>query len=204
MFELCAKKNQLKVLRSEPVTSGSVNVYEVRFAFSEDWAGLKKTAVFRAGEETVSLALDASGTCAVPWEVLAAPGRRLEAGVCGTQGEELVLPTVWADLGYICSGAAPGKEARPPTPELWRQELARKGDGLGYTEDGELGLYSGEELLSAVPLGGGGAANHWALTGREAEDQHPVGAISGLEEALEKIPAPVEPMTNEELEEILK
>lgn len=207
MFELYAEKNQLTVRRREPVTSGSVNVYGARFAFSEDWEGFEKTAVFRAGGESVSVLLDNTGEMVVPWEVLTTPGRRLEAGVYGTQGTEVVLPTVWADLGYIQAGAAPGEGALPPTPELWEQELAKKGDRLSYTEDAELGLYSGDKLLSSVPVSGGGeggASDHRLLTNRDAEKQHPMASIDGLEEELKRIPAPMEPLTNLELEELLK
>lgn len=156
MFELYAAKNQLCVRRREPVTSGSVNVYRVVFGFSEDWEGLVKTAVFRAGGVGASVALGAFGECPIPWEVLEHPGVRLEAGVYGTRGGEIVLPTIWVDLGYVETGAAPGDEARPPTPELWEQELAKKGDALRYTENGKLGLFSGERLLSAVTVSGGG------------------------------------------------
>lgn len=156
MFDLYAEKNRLCVRQREPVTSGSVNVYRARFEFSEDWAGLAKTAVFRAGDKSVSVLLDDTGQVAVPWEVLATPGKRLEAGIYGVQGVEVVLPTVWADLGYILTGVAPVEEARPPTPDRWEQELARKGDRLDYTEAGELGLYSGEKLLNSVPVSGGG------------------------------------------------
>lgn len=207
MFELYAEKNQLRVRRREAVTSGSVNVCPVRFGFSEDWAGLARTAVFRAGGVSVSVALGESGECSVPWEALERPGVRLEAGVCGTRGGEIVLPTIWADLGFIRAGAVPGEASRPPTPELWRQELDRKGDRLGYTESAELGLFSGETLLSAVPVSGGGgdgASDHRRLTHRDAEKQHPIPAIDGLEQELRRIPAPVEPLTNEDLEEILK
>ena len=207
MFELYAEKNQLCVREREAVTSGSVNVYPVRFQFSEDWAGLARTAVFRAGDKSASVLLDETGECSVPWEVLETPLLRLEAGVYGTQGGEVVLPTVWADLGFILTGAAPGDEARPPTPELWRQELAGKADGLGL-EGLSLKLLSGEETLSEVELpapgGEGGTADHRALTHRDAEKQHPIPAIDGLEEELKRIPAPVEPLTNEDLEEILK
>lgn len=157
MFELYAEKNRLCVRQRELVTGGSVNVYEAVFEFSEDWAGLEKTAVFRARSgKSVSILLGPEGTCVVPWEVLQKPGVRLEAGVYGTRGGTTVLPTVWADLGYIHTGAAPGEGARPPTPDLWQQELARKGDKLDYTEAGELGLFSGDKLLSAVPVTGGG------------------------------------------------
>ena len=156
MFQLYANKNQLAVRRRETLTSGSVNVYQVRFEFSPDWEGLERTAVFRAGTESRSVPLDDSGVCEIPWEVLASQGRRLSAGVYGTQGESLVLPTVWADLGAILEGAAPGEASRPPTPELWRQELDKKGDALDY--DGqELHLKSGEKILSSVEIAGGGA-----------------------------------------------
>lgn len=208
MFKLQAKKTELFLLEREPVTSGSVNVYEAAFEFSEDWAGLEKTAVFRAGSgKPVSVLLGPEGTCAVPWEVLQKPGVRLEAGVYGKRGTELVLPTVWADLGYIHTGAAPGDEARPPTPDLWQQELAKKADGLAL--DGlDLKLLSGEKELSKVELpppggGEGGTTDHRFLANRDAENQHPMKSIDGLEEELKRIPAPVEPLTNEELEEIL-
>lgn len=207
MFQLSAEKTRLALLEREDVTSGSVNVYEVRFSFSEEWYGLTKTAVFRAGEKNVPVLLDETGACVVPWEVLAAPGLRLEAGVYGTRSGDVVLPTVWADLGYICTGAAPGSPSWPPTPELWEQELARKGDRLDYTEDAELGLFSGDRLLSAVPVSGGGeggTSDHRLLSHRDAAKQHPIPAIDGLEDELRRIPAPVEPLTNLELEEILK
>lgn len=156
MFKLYANKNQLTVRQREPVTNGSVNVYEAAVEFSEDWDGLEKTAVFRAGKKSVSVLLDDSNKTVIPWEVLTTPGERLEAGVYGRKGGTVTLPTIWADLGYILTGAAPGDEARPPTPDLWEQELARKGDRLDYTETGELGLYSGEKLLGSVPAPGGG------------------------------------------------
>lgn len=207
MFRLYADKNKLDLLDREPVTSGSVNVYEAAFEFSEDWAGLERAAVFRAGEASASVLLEESGECSIPWEVLTTPGVRLEAGVYGTRDGTTVLPTVWADLGYIHTGAAPGDEARPPTPDLWQQELAKKADGLAL--DGlDLKLLSGEKTLSEVELpppggGEGGTTDHRYLSNRDAENQHPMKSIDGLEEELKRIPAPVEPLTNEELEEIL-
>lgn len=46
--------------------------------------------------------------------------------------------------------------------------------------------------------------DHRVLTGREAQDQHPVEAIEGLRSELMKIPEPAEALSNFELEEILK
>lgn len=186
MFKLQARKTELCLLEREPVTSGSVNVYEAAFEFSEDWAGLEKTAVFRAGEKSASVLLGDTGACVVPWEVLQKPGVRLEAGVYGSRDGTVVLPTVWADLGYIHTGATPGDEARPPTPDLWRQELAKKADRLAL--DGlDLKLLSGEKELSKVELpppggGEGGTTDHRYLSNRDAENQHPIESISGLDE----------------------
>ena len=206
MFILYADKNRLILRQREPLTSGSVNAYLVRFAFSPDWEGLTRTAVFRyGGGEAVSVLLDGTDQCAIPWEVLTSHGARLDVGVYGKLGEDVALPTVWAGLGTVLAGAAPGDDARPPTPELWRQELDRKGDNLDY--DGlNLRLRSGEKVLSEVQVtgGSGGAADHRALSNRDADGQHPVSSITGLREALERIPEPVEPLTNEELEEMLQ
>ena len=103
----------------------------------------------------------------------------------------------------ICGNA---EELPPAVYEQILTELGNKGDGLGYTEDGDLGLYAGERLLSAVPVegGGGGTSDHRRLTHRDAEAQHPIESIDGLTAELRKIPAPVEALTNLELEELLK
>ena len=85
-----------------------------------------------------------------------------------------------------------------------------RSDGLDYIVmelvDGlTLKLLSGTETLSQVELpppggGEGGTTDHRLLTGRNAGDQHPVEAITGLGEALEAIPRP---MTADELRKIL-
>lgn len=165
MFILHADKNRLTVRQRETVTSGSVNVCTVRFTFSPEWEGMRRVAVFKAGGEPVCVLLDESGQCAVPWEALETPLVRLTAGVYGTLGGEVALPTVWADLGMILTGAAIGQGEYPPTPELWRQELAGKADKLDFTPEGELALYAGGKLLSSLPVQGGegGVAPAWKI-----------------------------------------
>lgn len=128
MFQLYADKVKLAVRRREPVTSGSVDVYPVHFAFSDDWADLTKTAIFKAGAASCSVLLDGTGQCAVPWEVLTVPGRQLSAGVCGVRDGRVVLPTVWANLGAVLEGALPSETARPPTPGLYEQILKQLSD----------------------------------------------------------------------------
>lgn len=180
MFVLYANKSKLTVRRRETAVSGSVNVNTVQFQFSKDWDGLTCTAVFRAGAKSCSAALDEFGQCSVPREVLQVPWVRLMAGVCGKQGEEVVLPTVWADLGTVQAGAAD-----PPESDPGEQALSKKGDTLGYTTEGELGLYAGDKLLSSVPVPGG-TGDHQELSCRDAADQHPISAITGLTDRLER------------------
>ena len=152
MFVFYAEKNRLYVMEKELITSGSANIYPVRFEFSTDWDGLERTAIFQAGCRKKAVPI-VDGVCSVPAEVLSDPGRYLMMGVCGKQGESVVLPTVWANLGWIVEGAVPGGN---PLPEDWQEALDGKGDTLAYTEEGELGLYSGDKLLSSVPIEGGG------------------------------------------------
>lgn len=148
MFVLCADKTQLTVRQKEPVTSGSSNAYQVRFEFSAEWDGLARTAVFQAGCAESSVVLTGE-SCAIPREVLKEPGYFLMAGVCGKLGEELVMPTVWANLGAIRTGAVHEGEI-PDTPS------------------------------------GGGTSDHRELEYRDAEGQHPIGAITGLGSELSK------------------
>lgn len=162
MFILYADKNRLTVRQREPVTSGSVNVYEVQFLFSPDWEGMTRTAVFCSGGEPVSVLLDDSGRCIIPWEALVSHGRQLTAGVYGTREGDVMLPTVWAGLGTVLKGAASGADARPPAPELWRQELARKQDRLTGRPGqiigiDESGAAAAQDLL---PGSGGGGADY--------------------------------------------
>lgn len=207
MFVLYANKNKLNICEKEPVTSGSVNVYPVRIKFSSDWDGLSKTVIFQSGcvEKAVSLT---GGACTIPKEVLGEPGHYLMMGVCGKSGRSTVLPTVWANLGMILEGAV--TEAAPdptPPPEDWQEALEGKGDNLSLSGQ-TLNLRSGETVLSSVELPGGGeeggTTDHRVLSNRDAAEQHPIESISGLRKELDRIPEPVEALTNSELEEMLK
>lgn len=115
MIKLYADKNQLAVREKELITSGSVNVYTVRFEFSDDWDGLEKTAVFQAGRVKKTACLP-DETCVIPPEPLAVPGHYLMVGVCGRQGDTLVLPTRWENLGMIMEGAVSLADMPPGQP----------------------------------------------------------------------------------------
>ena len=148
MFLLSASKVHLNVLQRETVTSGSVNVYLVQFDFNSDWDGLDRTAVFQAGDDKISVVLDASNECQIPWEVLENPRRTLEAGVYGTKGGDVVLPTIWASLGTIREGASMGTNAQPPTPDVYSQILdaANSAEKIAQSvrDDADAGKFDGE------------------------------------------------------------
>lgn len=190
MFVLYADKTQLTVREKEPITSGSVNIYQVQFEFSPEWDDLTRTACFQSGGQTISALLDETGRCEIPWEVTdpGDSGSHLFVGVYGSNISGVVLPTVWADCGLIQQGVQMGELSRPPTPGPIDVVMRGKGDTLGYTPDGELGLYAGDRLLSAVPIrtDDPGTSDHRELANRDAEEQHPIRAIAGLERELSK------------------
>lgn len=160
MFFLFAKKNVLTVNQRELVTSGSVNVYEVQFQFDSEWDGLEKTAVFQAGDCTVSTLLDKTETCIIPWEVFQDAKRTLYAGVYGTKNGNTVLPTIWASLGEIRQGCEPGESTQPPTPSVYEQILAEIGNLDNLATSAKDSLVSAiNELYYSGGGGGGGTGN---------------------------------------------
>ena len=190
MFLLKANKNRLEVMEKELVTSGSVNVYLVSFQFNEDWEGLSRIAVFSAGNVTISLPLDETNQCQIPWEVMECPKLSLMAGVYGMREGAIVLPTIWASLGVICPGVTTGAEPSPPTPDAYQKVLAE----IGNLED--LTTADKSSLVAAInevhETGGGGGTNYrprpesnWrqhaggGYRGRGGAGQHPSNHIGG-------------------------
>lgn len=157
MFILDVKKVHINVLQREFVTSGSVNIYDVKFQFDSIWDGLVKTVVFRAGNDgKIYETLLNEDTCTIPWEVLSkcSPGKSLNIGVYGMRGEDLVIPTVWASVGYIEQGVVGGESSTEPTPGIY-QQLVTQIDAL---------------------------KDHNNIGHRDDPDQHPIEAISGFDE----------------------
>lgn len=159
MIKLTASKSCLTASRQELLVEGAVNVNIVQFAFSSDWDGLTKTAVFQAGSYKYSVLLDESNEVPIPWEALQNPRRTLYAGVYGTNGESLVLPTIWASLGTIQEGANPGKDTQPPTPSVYEQILAEIGNLDNLATSAKDSLVSAINELYYSGGGGGGTGN---------------------------------------------
>ena len=142
-------KAAITVAQSVLLTSGMVQAVQVRFCFSPEWEGLTRTAVFRAGQVSVSCLLDEQNCCTIPWECLQTAGTHLMAGVYGTRAQEVVLPTVECSLGLICTGAQPAENTpQEPTPTLVQQLLttaeAAAQTAASVRADADAGLFCGE------------------------------------------------------------
>lgn len=125
MVQITCNKARAEARGREPLTVGMSNAVTVGFDFSPEWAGLSKTAVFTNGKITVDV-LESQWTDGVavdiPHEVLAEEGRRVQVGIYGTDGERVVLPTVWATLGVVLPAAEPsGDASTDPTLPVWAQ-----------------------------------------------------------------------------------
>lgn len=123
MFICEVNKNNLNVRTRELLTSGSRRVNTVEFRFNSDWTGLSKTATFRTKKKTVSVRLDDTNICMIPWEVLSDAEESLAVGVFGVDGETLILPTVWGILGKVADAAEMGDSEKEPTPNVYQQIL---------------------------------------------------------------------------------
>lgn len=132
----------------ELLTAGMAKAVGVEFAFSSDWDGLTKTAVFTNGRATIDVLpakWDGDTTVTVPAEILAVAGRYARVGVYGTNASGVVLPTVWVSLGKVQSAVEPsGDPSADPTLPIWAQLQEQIGDL------NDLKTYNKETLVAAI------------------------------------------------------
>lgn len=146
MFTLQVTKSKIAVLEKEPLVCGAVNVYTCDLTFSADWDGLDKTVVFQASRDQISV-IPENGSCVIPHEMTKTAGANVRAGVYGTRNGELILPTVWADLGVVWEGTEPGEDTQPPTPGVYDQLLSLVSGAVktaeGVRADADAGKFGG-------------------------------------------------------------
>lgn len=222
MFILCASQRKITKERPDDLVSDSVNVYPVQFKFSTDWRGLTRTACFRTVynrkvEQKFEILLDETNICNIPWELLVNHGRELEVGVYGTNGDDLILNTIWFPLGTIYEGAKNVDPSTPnePTPDVYQQILSNIGNMEELETDNKDSLVDAiNEVYNKVgsgvgpdgPLPSSFVTSFNGRTGDVVSEDgdYSIDSISGLASELDKIPSATEALTNEELEEILK
>jgi hypothetical protein len=174
MIYLTATKNSLVAKNRELLTSGSSQVNPVQFTFSSGWDDLTRTAVFQCAGASVSMLLDDTNTCTIPWETLAYPNREMRVGVYGVDGDAVVLPTIWASLGTVREGTTLGPDAKEPTPDVYQQIVAQ-------IEAGKLKGDKGDKGDQGDPGIDGIAVETSGMWGFEIKDGHLFCAYYGAE-----------------------
>ena len=110
-----------KVTRLVPISKGLVGAtVSVEYTDSA-WDGLTKTIVFRS---SVTKDVVATGSeIVIPAEVVSRAGVNLYMGVYGVDAaNNVVIPTIWAELGLVHGAAAPsGDTSIDPTLPVWAQ-----------------------------------------------------------------------------------
>lgn len=93
------------------------------------WNGLVKNVTFQGVKEKTIL--NAGETVAIPSDTVSEPNQLLMVGVVGVEpGENVVIPTIWAELGVIRSGTyvsedSPEGDSSAP---IWIQQQSMIGD----------------------------------------------------------------------------
>lgn len=92
------------------------------------WDGLQKTVVFRSS--VTKDVLSSGNEVVIPAEVVSRAGRNLYIGVYGVDAaNNVVIPTIWTDLGPVNSAAAPsGDASSDPALPVWAQLRAMIGN----------------------------------------------------------------------------
>ena len=109
------------------LTSGMVGI-PVTITYDSAWDGLTKALVCRGGS-VIRTIMDVGDAATVPHECMIA-NATLQIGVEGRNADgTLVIPTVWARCGLICSGAnADADPSTDPTLPVWAQIQAMIGN----------------------------------------------------------------------------
>lgn len=110
------------------ITKGAVGV-PVKAKFSSDWDGLAITMVVKGSGKVIDILVEPEDhiiEATLPQECLATAWDRLYVGFYGTDGENVVIPTIWADMGFIYDAADPsGDPSADPTIPLYSQLQAQ-------------------------------------------------------------------------------
>lgn len=128
MIRIDVKGQKLSACKCETLVSDSLNIIDIKFAFSEEWGGLTKTVQFHQIDEetkklkTYNVLLDESDEAMLPNEIKAGVVLISVFGVSGNvrlTTAALALPV--EKSGFVGDGETP----IPPTPDLYQQIIAR-------------------------------------------------------------------------------
>lgn len=127
MIKVEVHSTRAAIRSQEPLTVG-LRGAKARFVFGADWDSLIKTAVFRQGDKTVTMA-DIGQEVTIPWEVLTMAGVPVQIGVYGMNASGTVaIPTLWVATEPVQPGADPeGDPSTEYSQPYWEQILQKIG-----------------------------------------------------------------------------
>ena len=193
MITIRADRANARTVNTQLLTSGMVGV-QVKFVFSNEWEGLRKTAVFQVGDKSIDV-LDSQwddNICTIPSECLATSGKTITVGLYGyNDAGDLVIPTVYAKIGSVRVGADPsGDESTSSTLPVYEQIRGSIGELSDLTTADKTNLVAAinEAVMS------GGSENSVLYISQELTDEQKtqarinIGAIDSSEIPPQSIP----------------
>lgn len=127
MFHAKVKGRVFQILGIDYITSGSVGL-QIDFEFDDEWTGLERYATFEAGSVSISVELE-NDACVIPWEVLEDPNVNLRIGIRGSNGDDVVIPTIWKEY-EIHEGAKFSEDSGSPASLNVIEQLSARMDAL--------------------------------------------------------------------------
>lgn len=168
-------------------TKDSYGIEQLRIVPGEGWDGLTITATFHPPEgEAVQVLVPADGLIDVPPEATRSGSELpLKYGKIVFAGVADGMQRISCNLPYTVLDHAPveGAESSGPAPS-WYEQAAAHFVPSGGKAGQVLAKASDTDLDVEWADGGNGTADHAKLSNRDAADQHPISAITGLETAL--------------------
>lgn len=155
-IKIAVSQADATLVQATTLTSGMQNLPVVKFYFTDEWAGLGKTAVFIAGSVALEV-LVVNNQAVVPAECLATAGVNLTVGIYGAN-TQIVLPTVYCSCGEILTGTDVGDASNvgEPTTELVDQML-------GYAAEIEAVADTLDNLAIRTVTVNTDGANHYGI-----------------------------------------
>lgn len=135
MIEVSVKGANAVCTNPLPLTTG-MNGVKVKFNFSRGWDNLTPLAVFTNGRTTLD-AIITDDIATIPHEVLALKNRMVLVGVFGVDSSNnIIIPTIYAELGYVSLGADPtGDESAVTSPALYEQAIEKAENALDISRE---------------------------------------------------------------------
>ena len=169
--------------------AGEVNYHAVQFSYDERWSDAAFKLVAFTGSNTTIVLEDEGEPIPIPWEVLSTPGY-VHIGVIGYDNAGRQVITTAESIGHrsdivVRPESLSDEVPEDPTPSIWQQILMQMGDLSELDTEDKSTLVAA--INEAFYHSGGGTSDHTLLTNRDAANQHPMSAITGLENALDDI-----------------